>query len=258
MAAFVEESRVITEEEYSGSEGDQEDSDDNFSSEGEADEDNDSPNESKGKGDSEDGDAEKESENPNAGWAEAMARILLKKTPQSKTAILLKNKELEKVKAKEKQERLERRKQVDKKRQWEMMCRVKPDVVADRETERNFQRIATRGVVQLFNAVRKHQMNINEKVKEAGGSERKQAKLLSSVSKKDFIDVLRGNKGGKTENSSKAENGKEVEVKSEDKPSWNILREDFMMGATMKDWDKESDEGEAGEAQGEEDNSDSD
>ncbi|MGH0125427.1 UNVERIFIED_CONTAM: hypothetical protein FKN15_045347 [Acipenser sinensis] len=306
-----------------GSEEDQEDSDEG----------NDSPNESSGKGDGEDGDAEKESENPNAGWAEAMARILLKKTPESKTAILLKNKELEKVKAKEKQERLERRKQVDKKRQWEMMCRVKPDVVTDRETERNFQRIATRGVVQLFNAVRKHQTNINEKVKEAGGSERKRAKLLSSVSKKDFIDVLRGNEGGKTEKSSKAENGKEdtrcsiamyigvvqlfnavrkhqtninekvkeaggserkrakllssvskkdfidvlrgneggkteksskaengkeVVVKSEDKPSWNILRDDFMMGATMKDWDKESDEGEAGEAQGEEDNSDSD
>ncbi|KAK6488910.1 RRP15-like protein [Huso huso] len=248
MAAFVEESRVITEEEYSGSEEDQENSDEG----------NDSPNESAGKGDGEDGDAEKESENPNAGWAEAMARILLKKTPESKTAILLKNKEMEKVKAKEKQERLERRKQVDKKRQWEMMCRVKPDVVTDRETERNFQRIATRGVVQLFNAVRKHQTNINEKVKEAGGSERKRAKLLSSVSKKDFIDVLRGNEGGKTEKSSKAENGKEVVVKSEDKPSWNILRDDFMMGATMKDWDKESDEGEAGEAQGEEDNSDSD
>ncbi|RXN00479.1 RRP15-like protein [Acipenser ruthenus] len=236
------------------SEGDREDSD-NVSSEGDADDDNDSPNESSGEGPGENGNAEKESENPNAGWAEAMARILLKKTPESKTAILLKNKELEKVKAKEKQERLERRKQVDKKRQWEMMCRVKPDVVTDRETERNFQRIATRGVVQLFNAVRKHQTNIDEKVKETGGSERKRAKLLSSVSKKDFIDVLRGNK---SEKQSKAEKGKQVEVKSEDKTSWNILRDDFMMGATMKDWDKESDEGQAGEAHGEEDNSFSD
>ncbi|XP_058880292.1 RRP15-like protein isoform X1 [Acipenser ruthenus] len=257
MAALVELSRVITEEEccaFAGSEGDREDSD-NVSSEGDADDDNDSPNESSGEGPGENGNAEKESENPNAGWAEAMARILLKKTPESKTAILLKNKELEKVKAKEKQERLERRKQVDKKRQWEMMCRVKPDVVTDRETERNFQRIATRGVVQLFNAVRKHQTNIDEKVKETGGSERKRAKLLSSVSKKDFIDVLRGNK---SEKQSKAEKGKQVEVKSEDKTSWNILRDDFMMGATMKDWDKESDEGQAGEAHGEEDNSFSD
>ena len=46
-----------------------------------------------------------------------------------------------------------------------MMCRVKPDVVKDKETERNLQRIATRGVVQLFNAAQKHQNNVDEKVK---------------------------------------------------------------------------------------------
>ena len=27
----------------------------------------------------------------------------------------------------------------------------------------------------------------------------------------------------------------------DDKPSWSILKDDFMMGAKMKDWDKESD-----------------
>lgn len=48
----------------------------------------------------------------NAGWAQAMAKILAKKTPASKSAILLKNKELDKVKEKEKQEQLERKKQV--------------------------------------------------------------------------------------------------------------------------------------------------
>ncbi len=53
-----------------------------------------------------------------------------------------------------------------------------------------------RGVVQLFNAVRKHQKTIDDKVKEVGGLERKKAKLLSSVSKKDFIDVLRRTEGG--------------------------------------------------------------
>lgn len=53
-----------------------------------------------------------------------------------------------------------------------------------------------RGVVQLFNAVRKNQKTINTTIKEVGGSERKKAKLLSSVSKKDFIDVLRRTEGG--------------------------------------------------------------
>lgn len=55
--------------------------------------------------------------------------------------------------------------------------------------------VSLRGVVQLFNAVRKHQKTMDDKVKGVGGSERKKAKLLSSVSKKDFINVLRGTEG---------------------------------------------------------------
>lgn len=56
-----------------------------------------------------------------------------------------------------------------------------------------------RGVVQLFNAVRKHQKKVDDQVKEASGSERKKAKIMSSVSKKDFIDVLRRTDGGRRE-----------------------------------------------------------
>ncbi|XP_023992777.1 RRP15-like protein [Salvelinus sp. IW2-2015] len=196
--------------------------------------------------------------NPNAGWAEAMAKILQKKTPARKPSILLKNKELDKIREKAKKESLEKKKQTDKRQAWEMMCREKPDVVKGRENERNMQRVATRGVVQLFNAVRMHQKTVDEKVKEAGGSERKKAKLLSSVSKKDFINVLRGTEGGsgvvKTE---RQMTGREAE----EKPAWSVLRDDFMMGASMKDWDKESDE-EGGEQEApgdvEDDNSESD
>ncbi|XP_056142682.1 RRP15-like protein [Lampris incognitus] len=177
--------------------------------------------------------------NPNAGWAEAMAKVLGKKTPESQPTILLKNKQLDKIKQKEKQEQQERKNQVDKKRTWEMMCREKPDVVRDRESERNLQRIATRGVVQLFNAVRKHQKTMDEKVKEVGGSERKKAKILSTVSKKDFIDVLRRSEAGADV---VMKRGKQTAAGAEDKPAWSVLQEDFMMGASMKDWDKESEE----------------
>uniref|UniRef100_A0A8C6EK61 RRP15-like protein n=1 Tax=Microcebus murinus TaxID=30608 RepID=A0A8C6EK61_MICMU len=179
----------------------------------------------------------------NMGWAYAMAKILNKKIPKSKHAILVKNKALEKEKEKLKEERIEKRKQRDKRLEWEMMRRVKPDVVKDKETERNLQRIATRGVVQLFNAVQKHQKNVDEKVKEAGNSIRKRAKLISAVSKKDFISVLRGKDGSTNETSSTGKNSKAKQgaVKSEEGPGWTILRDDFMMGASMKDWDKESD-----------------
>nr|XP_020477986.1 RRP15-like protein [Monopterus albus] len=176
--------------------------------------------------------------NANAGWAQAMAKILGKKTPESKISILVKNKELDKMKDRQREEQLERKKEVDKRRAWEMMYREKPDIVMDRETEKALQRIATRGVVQLFNAVRKHQKTMDDKVKEVGGLERKKARILSSVSKKDFIDVLRRTAGGEGQ-TSKIE--KDTAASAEEKPIWGVLRDDFMIGATMKDWDKESD-----------------
>ncbi|XP_068426509.1 RRP15-like protein isoform X2 [Clinocottus analis] len=192
-----------------------------------------------GEGESNEEAKEGDDSNPNAGWAEAMAKILGKKTPESRNSILVKSKELDKMKEKERMEQLERKKQIDKKRAWEMMAREKPDVVKDRDTEKNLQRIATRGVVQLFNAVRKHQKTIDIKVKEIGGSERKKAKLLSSVSKKDFIDVLRKSEGGSGASSRTEETT--VAAATEERPSWRVLSDDFMMGATMKDWDKDSD-----------------
>ncbi|CAI5678402.1 RRP15-like protein [Oreochromis niloticus] len=189
-------------------------------------------------------DENEHNEDANTGWAEAMAKILGKKTT---SGILEKNKELEKIKAAERQEQLERKKQADEKKAWEQMCREKPDIVKDRETEKALQRIATRGVVQLFNAVRKHQKTVEEKVKDAGGSDRKKAKILGSVSKKDFIDVLRREEGGvratgKTEKDA---------VAAVEKPAWTVLRDDFMMGATMKDWDKSSDQDEPQEGNSE-------
>ncbi|XP_070591392.1 RRP15-like protein [Erythrolamprus reginae] len=189
-------------------------------------------------------DEEESKEAGNAGWAEAMAKVLNRKVSSDKPTILLKNKERDVEQKKEKQERLEQRKKLNKKREWEIMCRVKPDVVKDKEVERNLQRIATRGVVQLFNAVRKHQTNVDEKIKEAGGSERKRAKLISSVSKRDFISVLRGMDGKEMEENParKSSNSRQNKLKSEDAPAWSILRDDYMMGASMKDWDKESEE----------------
>ncbi|KAM3855975.1 RRP15-like protein [Vipera latastei] len=189
-------------------------------------------------------DAAKSKEAGNAGWAEAMAKVLNKKVSSDKPTILLKNKERDAERRKAKQERLEQRKQLNKKREWEMLCRVKPNIVKDREVERNLQRIATRGVVQLFNAVRKHQTNVDEKIKEAGSSERKRAQLMSSVSKRDFINVLRGMDGKEMGQNParKSSNSRQDKSKSEEAPAWSILRDDYMMGASMKDWDKESEE----------------
>lgn len=48
-------------------------------------------------------------------------------------------------------------------------------------------------MVQLFNAVREQQKDINSKLKEAKGSVRKEEKVLKSIDKRAFLDVLMGN-----------------------------------------------------------------
>ncbi|CAH1792663.1 unnamed protein product [Owenia fusiformis] len=121
-----------------------------------------------------------------------------------------------------------------KKRHWENMCHVKPDITR-REQERKLQRIATRGVVQLFNAVRKQQKILDDKLEEVGSSVRKQEKAMKSVDKRTFIDVL---KGTEVKGQIKSEIKQEKDD-SKTKKSWSVLSDNFMMGAQMKDWDKD-------------------
>lgn len=48
------------------------------------------------------------------------------------------------------------------------------------------------GVVQLFNAVRQQQKEIEEKLVEAGPMERKREKALKNIDRRAFLDVLMG------------------------------------------------------------------
>lgn len=52
--------------------------------------------------------------------------------------------------------------------------------------------MAYRGVVQLFNAVRQQQKSLEGQLKEAGSSERKRDKVMKSLDKRAFIDILLG------------------------------------------------------------------
>ena len=49
-------------------------------------------------------------------------------------------------------------------------------------------------MVQLFNAVRKQQKDIDEKLNEVGSSIAKREKVMKSVSKGAFLDMLKGTK----------------------------------------------------------------
>lgn len=66
---------------------------------------------------------------------------------------------------------------------------MKPSAL-DREKERPLMKIATKGVVQLFNAVRQQQVSINKQIGQKGITETKKEKILKSIDKKAFLDVI--------------------------------------------------------------------
>lgn len=142
-------------------------------------------------------------------------------------------------------------------------CHVLPGA-ASLDQERKLQRIATRGVVELFNAVNKQQKEIEAKLDEAGGSERKKAKVLSTVNKGNFISLLKGNKkksqqigsqkqqegemhdddgddDGGDDGGDDDDDGGHGDDDDDSKPSWNVLQKDYMMGSKLRDWDKSQD-----------------
>lgn len=123
------------------------------------------------------------------------------------------------------------------------------------ELESKLRKVATRGVVKLFNAIKAHQKSIS-------GSDTTTRKATNEATKKKFMDSLKRKGGVKesTESVDRAEvsDSEESEVpasvvrksivakssakKSSSTPSWEVLRDDYLLGAKMKDWNKESDE----------------
>eukprot|EP00057_Strongylocentrotus_purpuratus_P030763 XP_782650.2 PREDICTED: RRP15-like protein [Strongylocentrotus purpuratus] len=192
-----------------------------------------------------DGDEEEEGEEiPGVGWADAMASILRKEAPEEGSAVLAKSKDYAKAKEEEMKDYMERIKEKQSRKKWENMSKVIPKVT-DREFEKSLQRIATKGVVQLFNAVKKQQKTREDKLKKVGGSQRKRAKVEASLTKGNFLDMLKGTPApSSVDPSSKAKGSITSTEKplSGDQPSWGVLRDDFMLGAGMKDWDKEGSE----------------
>ena len=207
-----------------------------------------------------------------SGWADAMAKVLGtgKAQADSKSLLLSKAKldrDVAKASHKEGEDDDESgpTKPRDsyavrkaKKMEKDNKCRSKPNPAKDRAREKQLAKLATKGVVQLFNAVREQQKTLKKDLKDAGGSFRKREKVYKNIDKEGFLEVLAGGKRKKTEKegssgsdltSKKMKNETKeepMEIKSEDEDnnggsSWKILRDDFMMGAKMKDWDKDSD-----------------
>ncbi|XP_071559808.1 RRP15-like protein isoform X2 [Temnothorax nylanderi] len=204
----------------------------------------------------------------NAGWADVMQKILKTNKPKrKKTLVLAKAKKLCDVKVKEKREdisfeidgikeeiKTESEEAIDKTNiaantassksrriTKKNGIRLKPSIT-DREHERMLQKIATKGVVQLFNAVRQQQMEIKKKLSQAGPLERKREQVFKSIDKNSFLDVLMGGtKSIPVDNAVKSEKPVgQTNDRDKDHKMWSVLRDDFVMGAKLKDWDKKN------------------
>ncbi|CAG9840480.1 unnamed protein product [Diabrotica balteata] len=203
----------------------------------------------------------------NTGWADAISKILKQKPKaKSKSLVLSKAKKLTDVKkakkeplgfeiagedgaapVKEEEELSEDVKSevsepLRKKRKEIPKLRVKPNIL-EKDRERLLQKIATKGVVQLFNAVKSQQKDITKKLEEAGPLEVRKERVLKNIDKRAFLDVLMGEKSQKLDTNvdvvEKKEEKRESKKNVSSDVTWSVLKEDFMMGAKMKDWDKE-------------------
>ena len=194
-----------------------------------------------------DGNSEDETEQQQglAGMSDVISKILEKSLAPEKDAVLAKCKRSTKRKSEIQEERVLKKEKRDAKKAILDKNHVIP-TRSNAHTEVLLRKIATKGVVKLFNAVSAHQKSMSEKMKEAKTEARK-SKAIEGVSKSSFLDFLK--KDGEDKAKVKVENKKTVtkqEVSSEDdaseeegKSSWNVLRDDFMMGAKFKDWDKD-------------------
>ncbi|KAH0539436.1 RRP15-like protein [Cotesia glomerata] len=136
----------------------------------------------------------------NPGLADVFRKILKTNKPKKKkTLVLSRAKKLNEIKPKAEAGAEDDKSAVKKpeseekkeKKSKGVSLRIKPSVLS-RGRERTLQKIATKGVVQLFNIVYKQQMEIDQKLEEAGPLMRKQEKVLESIDKNTFLDHLMG------------------------------------------------------------------
>ena len=104
----------------------------------------------------------------------------------------------------------------------------------------------------MFNAVRDQQRDLKSQLNAVGQSTRKREQVYKSIDKEGFLDVLSRNKGVSSAAAGKSfadqqpsrKKAKVAATKVEDEEeasSWSVIKDDYMLGAKMKDWDKESD-----------------
>jgi len=102
--------------------------------------------------------------------------------------------------------------------------------------EKELVKVATKGVVRLFNAVTKAQ----KPRKDLNPSRTKDAKVLAKGRKNTFLTELEM-PSHQDKKSQAPSNFSKRTGKDEDEPAWAPLRDTYMLGSKLKDWDKMKD-----------------
>eukprot|EP00096_Caligus_rogercresseyi_P014964 TRINITY_DN7417_c0_g1_i2.p1 TRINITY_DN7417_c0_g1~~TRINITY_DN7417_c0_g1_i2.p1 ORF type:complete len:263 (-),score=100.45 TRINITY_DN7417_c0_g1_i2:412-1200(-) len=205
-----------------------------------------------------------EDSNEKSGWADAMSKVLNSaKSSEPTQVVLSKARKDSDVKskigapteegeeAKEESEKaptkLKQSLVRSKKLAIERVGRQTPHVVRDKAREKALNKIATKGVVQLFNAVKKQQVDLKKDLTSVGKSIRKTEQVYKSLDKDSFLENVLGAKKTSAKGKAVIPSTPVVEdepmeiTETESSKTWSVLRDDFMLGAKMKDWDKNSD-----------------
>ena len=192
------------------------------------------------------------------GFGDALSQVLEKPLKKRKVLkdigsdpiLALDRRTLKDARSAEKLQSLGRLRKLDKEAKHSR-CHVVPDISTDAALEKQLVRIATKGVVTLFNAVTKHQTDLQASKKasktKSGNSNSKSNGMFclcficcvflirimtvvsSSLSKSSFLDMLKGTAPNSVESPSNPESSV-----SKAKGSW--LSDDFMMQSKFRDW----------------------
>eukprot|EP01091_Cochliopodium_minus_P006220 TRINITY_DN1609_c0_g1_i1.p1 TRINITY_DN1609_c0_g1~~TRINITY_DN1609_c0_g1_i1.p1 ORF type:complete len:241 (-),score=85.45 TRINITY_DN1609_c0_g1_i1:28-750(-) len=114
------------------------------------------------------------------------------------------------------------------KKEFKMRNYVIPDAHTDVAFEKMVKRIATRGVVKLFNLVQTHKQSINvsEKKKKPGNSK------LENLSKRKFLELLKNTVNKEDNDTDSKKKISKSDGRGENK--WEILDDDYMMKKKTK------------------------
>eukprot|EP00968_Pinguiococcus_pyrenoidosus_P024621 scaffold4873_cov208-Pinguiococcus_pyrenoidosus.AAC.1 len=180
---------------------------------------------------------EDEDEEGADGFASALSKILSANIGDKKNPVLAKRrtKRMKEI-LKEQEEKKARRAAAQARRDKKSSALKVPDFSAA-ETERSLKKVATKGVVALFNAVAKYQHGVAG----AGEKEADDGSKMSDAAKARFMTLLKTGitGGGKTDKRQADEEAGGA------KPKWGALQKDYLMGAGMKDWDKDDEDDES-------------